>query len=175
MPGDLRIRGDVVYGDRAEADGRLLTFTSEPVAADTEITGHPIITLFASSTHADGLFIAYLESVAPDGKVTYITEGQLRAVQRKTSTDQPAYWKPGPHRRQLRSEAMPLVPGEVTELEFELWATSVLIRAGHRLRVAIAGADEDTFLRDPRDGGEPTISVQANRRYPSRIVLPIAD
>ncbi len=167
--------GDVVYGDRAAEDARLLTFTSEPFAADTEITGHPIITLFASSTHDDGLFIAYLEDVAPDGHVTYITEGQLRAVQRKTSSEEPAYWKAGPHRRQLRSEAMPLVPGEVAELEFELWGTSVLIRSGHRLRIAIAGADKDTFLRYPRDGGEPTISVQTSSRYPSRITLPVAD
>ena len=167
--------GDVVYGNRAEADERLLTFTSDPVAADTEITGHPIITLYATSTHEDGLFIAYLEDVAPDGTVTYLTEGQLRAVQRQTSDEQPAYWKAGPHRRQLRSEAMPLIPGEVAELEFELWATSALIRRDHRIRVAIAGADKDTFLRYPRDGEEPTISVQANRRYASRIVLPVAD
>ena len=167
--------GDVVYGDRAAADQRLLTFTSDPVPADTEITGHPIITLYAKSTHEDGLFIAYLEDVAPDGTVTYLTEGQLRAVQRQTSDEQPAYWKAGPHRRQLRSEAMPLDPGEVAELEFELWATSALIRRGHRIRVAVAGADKDTFLRYPRDGGEPTISVQANQRFSSRIVLPIAD
>jgi putative CocE/NonD family hydrolase len=167
--------GDVVYGDRAAADERLLTFTSAPFAVDTEITGHPIITLYATSTHEDGLFIVYLEDVAPDGRVTYITEGQLRALQRKTSEYAPAYWKPGPHRSQLRADAMPLEPGQIAELQFELWATSVLIRAGHRLRVAVAGADKDTFLRYPRDGGEPTISVQTNARYASRIVLPVAD
>lgn len=165
--------GDVVYGDRAAADEKLLTFTSEPFAVDTEITGHPIIELFVSSTHTDGLFIAYLEDVAPDGRVTYITEGQLRALTRKTPSAPPPYKKLGPHRSELRADAMPLVAGEVTPLKFELWATSVLIRQGHQLRIAIAGADKDTFLRYPRDGGEPTITVQRNSRYPTNVILPV--
>jgi len=167
--------GDVVYGDRRGADERLLTFTSAPFAEDTEITGHPVITLFLESTHEDGLFIAYLEDVAPDGTVTYITEGQLRAILRRESDAEPAYWKFGPHRSELRADALPLVPGEVAELEFELWATSVLIREGHRLRIAIAGADSDTFLRYPRDGGEPVLTVYANTEYPSHVALPIRD
>jgi putative CocE/NonD family hydrolase len=129
--------------------------------------------LHASSTHTDGAFIVYLEDVAPDGRVTYITEGQLRAVMRRISDEPPLYTKYGPHRSELRADAMPLVPGEVAELRIELWATSVLIRKGHRIRVAVAGADRDTFLRYPRDGGVPTITVQRNATYPSRIDLPI--
>lgn len=165
--------GDVVYGDRRSADERLLTFTSEPFDADTEITGHPVITLFVESTHDDGLFIAYLEDVAPNGTVTYITEGQLRALVRDTSDGDADYWRFGPQRSERRADAMPLVPGEVAELEFELWATSVLIRKGHSLRVAIAGADRDTFLRYPRDGGEPVITIHSNAEYSSRIELPM--
>ena len=165
--------GDIVYGDRAAADRQLLTFTSSPFDVNTVITGHPVITLHVTSTHTDGLFIAYLEDVAPDGRVTYITEGQLRALMRNPSEEAPPYWKFGPHRSELRADAVPLVPGEPAVLEFELWATSVLIGAGHRLRIAIAGADADTFLRYPRDGGEPTIEVLTNAEQPSHIVLPV--
>lgn len=165
--------GDVIYPDRAAEDRKLLTFTSSPFAQDAEITGHPLITLFVRSTHEDGAFFAYLEDVAPDGRVTYITEGQLRAIMRRTTTAQSPYKKPGPHRSELRADAMPLIPGEVAELTFELWATSVLIRKGHRLRVAIAGSDKDSFLRYPRDGAVPTITVERNRRYPSHIELPM--
>jgi putative CocE/NonD family hydrolase len=166
--------GDVVYGDRRVMDERLHTYTSNPFDKDREITGHPIITLYVRSTHEDGLFIAYLEDVAPDGRVTYITEGELRGIMRRESDEPPLYKKMGPHRSELRADAMPLVPGEVAELTFELWATSVLIREGHRLRVAIAGADGDTFARYPLDGGVPVITVERNTRYPSHIVLPIA-
>lgn len=166
--------GDVVYGDRREMDNRLLTYTSEPFDSDREITGHPVITLYVRSTHEDGLFIAYLEDVGPDGRVTYITEGELRGVMRRISDEPPLYRKMGPHHSQLRADAMPLVPGEVARLSFELWATSVLIREGHRLRIAIAGADQDTFARYPLDGGVPTITIERNERYPSHVVLPFA-
>ena len=166
--------GDVVYGDRRDMDKRLLTYTSAPFSEDREITGHPVISLFVRSTHEDGLFIAYLEDVAPDGRVTYITEGQLRGIMRREADVPPLYSKVGPHHSQLRANALPLVPGEVAALSFELWATSVLIRKGHRLRIAIAGADSDTFARYPLEGGSPTITVERNAHYPSRIVLPMS-
>ena len=165
--------GDVVYGDRRDEDAKLLTYTSAPMEADTEITGHPLVTLHVASTETDGAFIVYLEDVAPDGTVRYITEGQLRGVMRAVTDDSPLYRKYGPHRSESRADAMPLVPGEIAEISFDLWATSVLIREGHRIRIAIAGADADTFLRYPRDGGVPVLSVQRNATYPSAIVLPM--
>jgi putative CocE/NonD family hydrolase len=131
------------------------------------------VNLYVSSSHEDGAFIVYLEDVAPDGRVTYITEGQLRAVMRKISDDEPLYRKFGPHRSERRADAMPLVRGEVAELSFDLWATSALIRKGHRIRVALAGADKDSFARYPREGGIPTITVARNRVHPSHIVLPV--
>jgi len=144
-----------------------------PFDSDTEITGHPIVTLYTSSTHDDGLFIVYLEDVAPDGTVTYITEGQLRGVMRRVADEPPLYTKIGPHHSELRADAMPLVPGEVAELTIELWATSLLVRDGHRLRIAIAGADKDTFLHYPMNGEVPTITVERNARYPSHVTLPV--
>ncbi len=164
--------GDVVYGDRREESRKLLTWTSAPAASDMEITGHPLVTLHLSSSEEDGAFIVYLEDVAPDGTVRYLTEGQLRGVMRAVSDEDPLYQVYGPHRSQLRSEALPLVPGEVAEISFDLWATSVLIRAGHRIRVSLAGADAETFLRYPRDGSVPVLSVQRNAAHPSHIVLP---
>jgi len=167
--------GDVIYPDRAEEDKRLLTYTSAPMERDVEITGHPLVTLYVTSTHEDGAFFVYLEDVAPDGRVTYITEGELRAVVRKVSDEPGLYWKYGPQRTELRADAMPLVPGQVAELSFELWATSVLIKQAHRIRIAIAGADKDSFLRYPRDGSGPTITVARNRSYPSHVDLPMRE
>ncbi len=165
--------GDVIYSDRAKEDEKLLAYTSAPMETDVEITGHPLVTLHIRSTHEDAALFVYLEDVAPDGRVTYITEGQLRAVSRKTSSDKPPYHHYGPYRTFARKDAEKLVPGEVAELVFDLWATSVLIQKGHRIRVAIAGADADNFGRYPPTG-DPTITVERNREYPSRISLPMA-
>ena len=57
----------VVYKDRAKLDRRLLTYTSPPLRQDTEITGHPIVTLWVASSATDGAFYVYLEDVDERG------------------------------------------------------------------------------------------------------------
>jgi putative CocE/NonD family hydrolase len=79
----------VFYGDRAEADRRLLTYTSAPLTDDVEITGHPVVTLYVASTATDGAFYVYLEDVDENGRVTYVTEGQLRALHRRLTDRDP--------------------------------------------------------------------------------------
>ena len=160
--------------DRTAEDEKLLTYTSAPLSVDTEITGSPIVTLYVASSEEDGAFHVYLEDVAPDGKVTYITEGILRAIHHPISEAEPPYVHLGPYHSFNRADAAPLVPGEVTEIQLNLYATSVLIEAGHSLRVAIAGADADTFDRYPVEG-TPVWTVQHNSIYPSSIELPMAE
>jgi putative CocE/NonD family hydrolase len=161
----------VIYKDRARADRRLLTYTSDPLETAVEITGHPIAMLYLTSTTSDGAFYVYLEEVDENGKVIYLTEGQLRAIHRKISPDTPPYRTFGPYHSFLKKDASPLVPGEVAEIAFALIPTSVQIRSGHRLRVTIAGHDRDTFTPIPKRG-IPTISIQRNSNFASYIDLP---
>lgn len=161
----------VIYPNRAEEDSKLLTYTSPPLTEDIEITGYPIITLYVTSTATDGSFFIYLEDVEPTGKVTYITEGQLRAIHRKISSDAPPYNLLVPYHSFKRKDAMPLVPGEITELKFGLLPTSVLVKKDHRIRIAIAGHDKDTFARIPSEG-TPVITVIRNKSHTSFIDIP---
>jgi predicted acyl esterase len=164
--------GDVVYPDRAEADARLLTYTSPPLEEDLEVTGHPVLTLHMTSTHEDGAVFAYLEDVAPDGRVRYIGEGQLRLLHRKVSEEVPPFVTPGPYHSYKEADAQPMVPGEMAEVTFSLLPTSVLFRRGHRIRIALGGADADTFARIPAEG-EPVWTVERSPARASRIVLPV--
>ncbi len=163
---------DVYYGHRAEADKRLLTYTSAPLEQDTEITGHAVVTLYVTSTGRDGAFFVYLEDVAPDGKVTYITEGILRALHRKVSHQPPPYKVFGPYHTFHRKDGAVLTADQVADLTFALLPTSVLIEKGHRVRVAIAGHDKGTFRRIP-ETGHPVITVKRSTDLPSKIVLPM--
>jgi putative CocE/NonD family hydrolase len=163
---------DVVYPDRAEEDEKLLTYTSAPLETDVEITGSPIVTLYVASTETDGAFHIYLEDVTPDGHVTYVTEGILRAIHRQVSDEEPLYAVLGPYHSFERADAAPLVPGEVAEIRFNLYATSVLIKEGHRIRIAVAGHDASLFARYPAEG-TPMLSVQRNNIYPSHVELPM--
>jgi putative CocE/NonD family hydrolase len=167
-----QVGGEVIYPDRVEEDKKLLTYTSAPLETDVEITGHPVVSLFLSSTHTDGAFFVYLEDIDETGKVTYLTEGQLRALHRKISSQPSPTNLPVPYHSFMKKDALPLQPGNVAELRFGLQPISVLIKKGHRLRVAIAGHDKDTFMRIPAEG-TPQISVQRNTRGLSRIELPI--
>jgi uncharacterized protein len=164
----------VDYGDRAGADSKLLTYTTRPVPHDLEITGTPVVHLWITSTHDDGNVFVYLEDVAPDGVVRYITEGELRAIHRKVSTAPSPYPIRGPYHTFARADAEPLVPGQIAELAFALMPVSVRIRRGHSVRVAIAGADADTFTRVPASG-DPTVTVLWGPQHPSRIELPVGN
>lgn len=167
-----QVGGEVVYPDRAEEDKKLLTYTSAPLETDVEITGHPVVSLFITSTHTDGAFFVYLEEIDENGKVTYLTEGELRALHRRISNEPNPTKLPVPYHSFLKKDAMRLKPGEVAELRFHLQPISVLVKKGHRLRVAVAGHDKDTFIRIPAEGA-PTISMQRNSRGLSRIELPV--
>lgn len=160
-----------LYGDRAERDRKLLVYTSPPLAEDTEVTGHPFVTLYVASTAKDGNFFVYLEDVDERGNVTYVTEGLLRALHRRVSSEPPPYRDVVPYRSYSRADAAPLVPGEITELAFDLLPTSYLFRAGHAIRVALAGADRDHFFVPP--GEPPVLRFYRDADHPSRVDLPV--
>jgi len=163
---------EVLYSNRYLEDQKLLTYTSAPLAQDIEITGHPVVTLYVASTHTDGAFHVYLEDVSPSGRVTYVTDGQLRALHRRVSSRSRPYELPIPYHSFEEGDGEPLVPGEIAELTFGLLPTSVVIRAGQRIRVAIAGHDAGSFARIP-ESGYPVITVERNSVYASKIELPV--
>jgi len=164
--------GDVVYPDRSDADTKLLTYTSPPLDRDTEVTGAPVVTLRLSSSHEDGAVFVYLEDVTPDGRVLYIGEGQIRLLHRKLSQDPPPFVTAGPYHSYRRADAAPMTPGKVEEVVFAMLPTSVLFRAGHRIRIAIGGADADTFARIPGEGS-PVWTVERGGDAPSYVTLPV--
>ncbi|HEY0546409.1 MAG TPA: CocE/NonD family hydrolase [Pyrinomonadaceae bacterium] len=164
--------GPVNYPDRAEEDKKLLTYTSAPLAEEMEITGYPVISLQVASTLSDCAFFVYLEDIDETGKVIYLTEGELRAIHRKVSKDKPPYWMIVPYHSFKKQDAMPLVAGERSEITFGLWPVSVLIKKGHRVRVAIAGHDKSVFARYPATG-TPVFTVERNKHNTSFIELPV--
>jgi putative CocE/NonD family hydrolase len=164
---------DVSYGDRREEDAKLLTYTSAPLDRDLEMTGSPTVRLHVSSSHEDGAFHVYLEDVAPDGRVTYLTEGLLRAVHRRVREPAEAPFVPlGIYHSFLEADAAPLVPGEVTEIALSLLPFSTVFRKGHAIRLAIAGHDTAMKDRCPAEG-VPELAFERNARHPSRLVLPV--
>lgn len=164
--------GDVVYPDRAGEDRKLLTYTSTPLETDLEITGSPVLTLRMSSTSSDGAIHAYLEDVAPTGRVTYLDEGVFRMIDRKEVDPKNLPYVPaGPAHSFLRADAERMKPGAIATIRISLFPTSILLRKGHSIRIALAGADASLFQRYPATG-TPTWTVYREAGQFSFVELP---
>ncbi len=162
----------VFYLDRRKQDTKLLTYTSEPLEESLEVTGYPLIHLHMSTDHSDGAVFVYFEIVSPDNTVIYLTEGQLRFLHRKISdpTEAP-YTMSYPYHSFLRKDSMEVVPGESMEVVFQLQPISIRIPPLYRIRVAIAGHDEDNFSRLPQQGN-PTLKIFRGGNSSSFMELP---
>ena len=164
--------GAVDYGDRRHADRNLLSFTTEPFDQAVEITGHPVVQLQMTATNEDGAVIVYLQDVAPDGTVRMVTQGQLRLLHRKVSSAKPPYPVFGPYHSFRREDASPMEPGKISSVAFAMLPTSVLIKKGHALRIAIAGHDKDVFARIPAKGSQ-VYQIEHNLKHQSYIDIPV--
>jgi putative CocE/NonD family hydrolase len=158
---------------RGGMDARMLSYTSAPLEEDLQISGWPVVTLQVASDQPDGMVLAYLEDVDENGESRYVTEGGLRLIHRKVSPN-PYFEHSAPYHSFARADAQQMVPGEVAEVSFQLWPISVLIRQGHRLRLAIAGADAHTFDPLPAEGNA-TLTVHRNASNVSLLELPVVE
>jgi predicted acyl esterase len=135
--------GRVAY--RGFSDG--ITFLTRPLDEATEITGPLAAKLFVSSETADADLFLVVRVFAPDLKeITFqgaldphtpIAQGWLRASHRKLDPTLTRPYRP----YHTHDEKQPLAPGQVYELDVEIWPTSIAIPAGYRLALSIRGRD----------------------------------
>jgi putative CocE/NonD family hydrolase len=159
----------IYYGDRRFAKGARISFDGEPMKNDQELAGAPELCLAMRSDQTDGAVFAYLEDVAPDGRVTYLTEGELRLIHRKTRTGG-CDAASGTQRSFTRADAAQIVPGELMQVEIALLPVAARIEKGHHLRVSLTGADEGTF---PALSDEPANWSIAYGKGGSTISVPL--
>ena len=139
----------------AEARDDVLVFTTEPLRADLEITGRVRATLFASTDGPSTDWVVRLCDVDQDGVSRNIVDGITR----------------------VHTE-----PSRIEEVEIDLWSTSIVVQAGHRLRVQVTSSNFPRWDRN-LNTAEPeteasTIRVAQQRIFhdrdrPSRLILPV--
>jgi len=159
------------YHDWNGRDEKMLCYTTPVLEQDTEVTGHAEITLHLTSSEPDCALVVYLEDVDASGKSYYVTEGIFRALHRKPGPNPPGIPATRFSHSFRRQDAQFLVPGEVSEVAFELLPTSYRFKKGHHIRIAIAAADSDHLSRIP-DGRPPLLDFLRNRLNASNIMLP---
>ena len=153
--------------DRSETQKRddVLVFTTEPLAEDTEVTGPVELVLYAASDAVDTDFTATLTDVHPDGKAIHICEGIRRASFRQ-SLEKPT----------------PIEPGKVYQYTISLWETSMVFRAGHRIRLEVSSSNFPRYARNLNTGRPLGTSAEMKKarqviyhdaEHPSHLVLPV--
>ena len=146
-----------------------LIYETAPLDKDVQVTGHPTINLWVSSTAADGDFLATIQDAGPDGAVkSYNVQGRLRASLRNLAD--PPYNNLGlPWHRSYEEDVVPLIPGQPAELEFDILPVSMVFKAGHRIRLVIDFADRTTPNLDPA----PKVAIYRDSAHKSYVTLPI--
>jgi uncharacterized protein len=174
---NTNLTGDpVVYPNRAATDRKLLSYTTAPLGQATQVTGLGRVSLTVTGVHgaSHGALYAYLEDVEPSGRVVYVTEGELALADRAVAPkrDNPAWRKLRTPRTYDQADASPFPLGQPQQVTFDLLPTSVLFRAGDRIRITIAAADPDAFQLLPADG-KATYNISHSAASPSYVELPV--
>lgn len=160
------------YPDMQTHDAKALTYTTLPLEADAEVTGHPVVHLWLSTSAPDLDVFVYLEEIDGSGHSTYITEGDLRASHRKLS--QSPFINLGlPFQSHNQSDLEPIPSGEPFELVFSLLPTSYQFHSGSRMRITVAFADAGNF-NTPILNPVPTLQLLRESTHPSYAELPIS-
>ena len=149
----------------------VIVFMTPPLTEDIEVTGPIDVKLWASSSALDTDFTAKLIDVHPptrdyaEGIEMNLEDGIIRARFRNSLE---------------RAELM--TPGEIYPFTIQLYPTSNLFRAGHRIRLDISSSNFPRFDPNPNTGealNDHTHTVVARNTiyhdaaHPSHVILPV--
>ena len=143
----------------------VLVYTTSVFQKDTEVTGPVTLELYVSTSAVDTDFTGKLIDVWPNGNAENLLDGILRARYRKSM-----------------EKAEFMNPGEVYMLTINLWSTSNVFLAGHKLRLEISSSNFPRFDRNLNTGEDPesgrrmikaTNLIYHDRDHASALVLPI--
>jgi len=168
LGGQISTHADV-WGpkDRRAVQDRddVLVYTTSPLDKDVEVTGPVELRLYASSSAADTDFTATLTDVHPDGRAIHVCEG-IRGATFRESLENPT----------------PIEPGRVYLFSISLWETSMVFKAGHRIRLEVSSSNFPRCARNQNTGlplgtsaemrkARQTIYHDKERR--SQLILPV--
>ncbi len=150
---------------KAESRSDVLVFTTPALTRDLEVTGPVGLDLYVSSSAVDTDFTGKLVDVWPNGFAQNLTEGILR-LRYRNSQEKPELAK----------------PGETYRITVDLWATSNVFLAGHKLRLEVSSSNFPRFDRNLNTGDEQASTTRMSKATnviyheearPSALVLPL--
>jgi putative CocE/NonD family hydrolase len=145
----------------------VLEFTSTSLESALEVTGPVRAVLFVSSTAPDTDWVVKLCDVHPDGRTLNVCDGILRMSSQVDAT-----------------ATSPGQIGSPRRCEIDLWSTSHVFLAGHRIRLLVTSSDFPRYDVNPNTGDlgvhAQAFAIAHQRVFcdssrPSHVLLPIVD
>ena len=161
--------------DLVAAGKPVLCYDTEPSDTPLRIWGPISATLYAATTATDTAFFVLLDDVAPNGKITRLTDGVLKASFREIDEGMS---RPGLPFHPFTQRELP-VSGQVYEYQIELRPIFHTIKAGHRLRCRVQSNDPmfmnflHTVYNTEMMPWPSHNSLYHDSEYPSHLLLPI--
>jgi hypothetical protein len=167
--------------DNSTWEATALSYTTAPLAADTQLTGPVVANVWAELTSKDATLVGVLSDVNASGASNQITAGFLLASQRKLDARKSTYG-PGhvlirPYHPFTRDSQEPVEPGRPTLYRIEIYPTDAIVKKGDRLRLTIGGADTpatSTPVPDLVNELGAQITILHGGRYASHALLPLS-
>lgn len=165
--GGNSLTGGRIDQTRVEARPDVLVYSTPVLTEDVEVTGPLKATIYASSSATDTDWWVKLVDVSPDGKAMNLVSGVVRARYRNS---------------RVKPEA--LTPDSIEKYEIDMWATSNVFKAGHRIRVEVTSSNFPWGERNPnafvdlnkvteRDFVVAKQKIFHDARHPSSVDLPV--
>jgi uncharacterized protein len=162
--------------------GMGISLQTPPLPADLEVTGPLMANIWVSSSTEDmDLFLTLRNfdangnevlETGQQGTPVPVAKGWLRVSHRELDPELSLPYRPyHRHRRRLY-----LAPGEIVEVQVEIWPTSMVFRRGHRLRLDVQprdGVGSQGYMHYHADYNTGTNTVYAGGERPSYLLLPV--
>jgi len=187
-PGQPRggpFRAKRIGGDPGWSHG--VSFVTDPLPEDTMIAGYIKLGMWVSSTSCDMDIIASIRVMDENnhevpyaldntyGTYTPVTLGWLKVSHRKLDPEKSTVYRPW--HTHSRADYQPLTPGEIVEVEVEIWPTTAFIRKGHRIRLDVQPTDgydhPITHLYDETYHRGASNTIYTGPDHPPCLQLPI--
>ncbi len=159
-----------------------VSFETDALAADTEVTGPVVLVVWVSSSTEDMDIFATIRNIGPDGEEVFemgqqgqpvpVAKGWLRASHRRLDPKLSLPYRPY-HAHDRRQE---LQPDEPVKIEVEIWPTCMVFGKGHRIRLDIQprdGSGSAPYTHYSADYNSGTNTIFAGGSRASYLLLPL--
>ncbi len=131
----------------------VISFTTEPLQEDLEVTGRILAKLYITSETRSGDVSVRLTDVYPDGKSILILDGITHLGEPNHKTIDPK------------------IPVEV---KVDLWSTSIVFAKGHRIRILVSGSNFPRFQKSVVESKDkPEYMLHFGTQQPAVLLLPV--